>query len=1021
MLIVLHSGGIPFNGSTVDERSLGGSESAAYYVARELAERGHEVKVFTNIEEKDWGVFDGVEYLGAGNVSEHAPLGELFELWARSTPMDVLIVQRHPLAFHKAYPAKVTLHWLHDLGLIRQREAYHRGAWQVDRFMPVSQWHKAQLEEILKLPPDVVTPLPNGVDADLFADTFENHDIEDTGLVVRSGPEATHELIVDKRKAPRLIYSSRPERGLEHLVKEGGIMEQLVERLPEAHLYVCGYQHDVPSMREYYGWLMERCAALPNVTIMGHLTKEELATAMEACHALVYPTTFEEVSCITAMEAMHAGLPMITTPVAALPETCEGAGVEMIPLKDGQPDVDQFVRALMALAFDMAGHNWEARRKQQLKAAARYTWARSTDRLLEIVYDVFAKKTENPEAMALHLRHVSDIVALERYIESLPRVTRDSSAILTRIGDELATLYAPIKANSLASHYDATAEEEIANGSGDVIDLRGHPRIEALGDMLATLHDGAAVLDVGCYLGGPACTLANRLPTLNFTGVDVSYRATSTAMSQTLPRLRDAFDTQLDNVCFFQVRPDLQDLVDSRAGSFDAIILAEVLEHQWDFHAFLDQAVKLLKPGGKVFITVPFGPWESESYRTSAYREHVHHFERDDIRRVFGHLEDCTLRTIASAPAVTGEVRGWQLVGFTWTGKQSFGMVDYKTKFAQQAPRETVSLCMIVKNGASSIPRLLDSIRDTVDEVLLYVDAEASLEDYEKTCQVIQLTTGDWDGFPYVEVRPSRVSALRDGFDAARNASIEDATGDWILWLDADEELVNAHRMPAFMRNNGYTGYSVEQHHLSIDPPGTLTVDKPCRLFRNRRGVKFYGVVHEHPEAKFGEGVGHAILLAWPKIAHTGYYTEDVRRKRFSRNFALMQRDRKTYPDRVLGKFLWLRDCTLMCGYLLERHGQVTQQIHAYAREGLKMYEELLDTGHLRYLSEGLVYYSRLTALLGIGFEAELSARVAQPGAALAGAQPHVLTGRFASTDHYRRLNELLMKEQVADFGSTYF
>ena len=39
MHIVLYAGGIPFDGETIEERSLGGSESAAYYVAKELSER----------------------------------------------------------------------------------------------------------------------------------------------------------------------------------------------------------------------------------------------------------------------------------------------------------------------------------------------------------------------------------------------------------------------------------------------------------------------------------------------------------------------------------------------------------------------------------------------------------------------------------------------------------------------------------------------------------------------------------------------------------------------------------------------------------------------------------------------------------------------------------------------------------------------------------------------------------------------------------------------------------------------
>ena len=58
MFIVMHCMGLPFNGNTIKEKSLGGSETAAYYMAKELAAQGHKLSLFTN--DIDGGVFDGV-------------------------------------------------------------------------------------------------------------------------------------------------------------------------------------------------------------------------------------------------------------------------------------------------------------------------------------------------------------------------------------------------------------------------------------------------------------------------------------------------------------------------------------------------------------------------------------------------------------------------------------------------------------------------------------------------------------------------------------------------------------------------------------------------------------------------------------------------------------------------------------------------------------------------------------------------------------------------------------------------
>ena len=42
--------GIPFTGDTFEKLSIGGSESAGYYMARALDARGHRVTVFTNTD-----------------------------------------------------------------------------------------------------------------------------------------------------------------------------------------------------------------------------------------------------------------------------------------------------------------------------------------------------------------------------------------------------------------------------------------------------------------------------------------------------------------------------------------------------------------------------------------------------------------------------------------------------------------------------------------------------------------------------------------------------------------------------------------------------------------------------------------------------------------------------------------------------------------------------------------------------------------------------------------------------------
>lgn len=51
---------------------------------------------------------------------------------------------------------------------------------------------------------------------------------------------------------------------------------------------------------------------------------------------------------------------------------------------------------------------------------------------------------------------------------------------------------------------------------------------------------------------------------------------------------------------------DLAECVPFREGSFDMLILMNVLEHVYNFHGLLDSLFYLLKPGGSLIIAVPF-------------------------------------------------------------------------------------------------------------------------------------------------------------------------------------------------------------------------------------------------------------------------------------------------------------------------------------------------------------------------------------------------------------------------------
>jgi glycosyltransferase involved in cell wall biosynthesis len=85
-----------------------------------------------------------------------------------------------------------------------------------------------------------------------------------------------------------------------------------------------------------------------NVTHLGRINKASLAKLLRSSGALLYPTWFDETSAMICMEARAAGLRIVTSKRAALPETVGKYGV----LIDGDWLSDAYQRAFVAASVD---------------------------------------------------------------------------------------------------------------------------------------------------------------------------------------------------------------------------------------------------------------------------------------------------------------------------------------------------------------------------------------------------------------------------------------------------------------------------------------------------------------------------------------------------------------------------------------------------------------------------------------------------------------------------------------------
>lgn len=196
----------------------------------------------------------------------------------------------------------------------------------------------------------------------------------------------------------------------------------------------------------------------------------------------------------------------------------------------------------------------------------------------------------------------------------------------------------------------------------------------------------------------------------------------------------------------------------------------------------------------------------------------------------------------------------------------------------------TVSLCMIVKDEEEMLPGCLEAARDFVDE-LIVVDTGSS----DRTVEIAREAGAKVVHFPW-----------NGSFSDARNASLEEATGDWILYLDADEHLV-PDDAPAFRALLGRTWreafYLVETNYTGGDESGSAVNHLAMRLFRNRPEYRFVGRIHEQKTQSMPTYLPERFEASTVRVRHYGYLKSRVTAKDKSRrNIELLEAEARETP-----------------------------------------------------------------------------------------------------------------------------
>jgi tetratricopeptide (TPR) repeat protein len=210
--------------------------------------------------------------------------------------------------------------------------------------------------------------------------------------------------------------------------------------------------------------------------------------------------------------------------------------------------------------------------------------------------------------------------------------------------------------------------------------------------------------------------------------------------------------------------------------------------------------------------------------------------------------------------------------------------VQRKPACRRRREEQLISAALIVLNEERFIDGCLRSLAGIVDDIVVVDTGSSDRSRAIAAAHGARIFDHEW----------------RDDFAAARNEALDNAIGDWILYIDADErvrtydratleqELADPRLCAVTVRFYPRTGFSAYREH---------------RLFRRDPGIRFRGAMHETmlPDIEriiaAGQGVrGNAALT----IDHIGY--DGDQSHKIERNLRLLIKELQAQPGR---SYLW--------------------------------------------------------------------------------------------------------------------
>ena len=192
----------------------------------------------------------------------------------------------------------------------------------------------------------------------------------------------------------------------------------------------------------------------------------------------------------------------------------------------------------------------------------------------------------------------------------------------------------------------------------------------------------------------------------------------------------------------------------------------------------------------------------------------------------------------------------------------------------------SISACAIMKNEISHVEAWLNNVRVFAQEIIV-------------------VDTGSTDGTNEFLAKQFDVKLIsyewQHDFAQAKNVALQEATGDWLVFTDADECFYQPQNIIEYLEQLDKKSTSIEAIFCPIDNIDAdsnneiINSDVVPRLIRNYVGIKYMGAVHEQltKGREPWQDIKYIVADRQLAIRHTGYSTKVIPFKH-QRNYEIL-------------------------------------------------------------------------------------------------------------------------------------